>query len=151
MNHRVVFGLCVLVMGCDASNGTRDTLKSEASSIAVNAVWPNPSDPPCGACSYSANKLQVDVSLENTAQMPQMDLVLYTSTGEIVGKYTGLQPRMYARGKATYPVVNGASKNVAYGELGWQGLTGYHKTRITVTEKPKETIPLDPPVVLDTK
>jgi hypothetical protein len=148
MKHRVVFGLCVLVMGCDASNGARDTLKSEASSMAANATWPRPTDPTCGSCSYTMNERLVYASLDGTTQMPTMDLVLYGSTGEILGKYTGLQPRVYALGKATYPVVDGASRNVAYGVLSWQGLATYHNQRIPATIS-KDTI--DPPTELNTK
>jgi len=37
MNHRVVFGLCVLVMGCDASNEARDALKAALPALRARA------------------------------------------------------------------------------------------------------------------
>ncbi|MDI1476476.1 hypothetical protein [Polyangium sp. y55x31] len=129
MRNRIAFGLCILVMGC-ASSSAPEVGESKAALVANRAGLPRPTDPQCGACRYVINETLVYASLDGIDQMPKMDLVLYTSTGQVLGKYYGLAPRTYAPGKATYWVSEGATRNVVYGVLGWQGLSGYHTQKI---------------------
>ncbi|MDC3960983.1 hypothetical protein [Polyangium jinanense] len=129
MRNQIVFGLCILVMGC-ASSSAPEVAESKAAVMALRAPLPRPTDPQCGACTYVINETLVYASLDGMDQMPSMDLILYTSTGEVLGKYDGLAPRTYAPGKATYWVSDGPTRSVEYGVLGWQGLTGYHTQKI---------------------
>ncbi|MDI3289269.1 hypothetical protein [Polyangium sp. 15x6] len=133
MRNQIVFGLCILVMGC-ASSSAPEAVESKAAVMALRAPLPRPTDPQCGACRYVINETLVYASLDGVDQMPPMDLVLYSSTGQVLGKYYGLAPRTYEPGKATYWVSEGAQRNVGYGLLGWQGRTGYHTEKIPVND-----------------
>jgi len=130
MRNRIAFGLCILVMGC-ASGSVPDT--KESGGVAMARTLPRPTDPPCGACSYVLAERTVHASLDGMDQMPPMDLVLYTVNKKVLQRHVGLAPRTYAPGKATYAVPEGATGGVTYGELGWQGRTGYQTQRIPVT------------------
>lgn len=137
MSYRIVFGLCFLVMGCDASGGAREAEKSVEEGMATNLMKPipkkpNPTDPACGACRYSVNEQLVYASLEGVADMPPMDLVLYSSSKQVLQRHFGLEPRTYAPGRATYPVPDGAMQDVGYGVLSWEGRTGYYTKTIPV-------------------
>ncbi|MDC0747939.1 hypothetical protein [Polyangium mundeleinium] len=132
MRNRIAFGLCILVMGC-ASGSVPDT--KESGGVAMARTLPKPTDPQCGACSYVLAERAVHASLDGRDNMPTMDLILYTPTKQVLQRHVGLAPRTYAPGKATYAVPDGATRDVAYGELSWQGLTGQQKQIIPVTFK----------------
>jgi len=138
MSYRIAFGLCLLVMGCDASGGARETVRSAEARLVMNVVEkpknvvekPNPSDPACGACSfYLLTQREVYASLDGVADMPQMDLVLYSSSKQILQSHFGLAPMTYAPGKAVYQVPDGATQGVSYGVLRWQSRPGDYQIK----------------------
>ena len=120
MSYRIAFGMCLLVMGCDASGGARETVKSAEARITTQAVGlPRPSDPACGACRYSVYEQLVYLWLEGVKEMPTVDLVLYTPEKKVLGKYYGLAPKTTGSGSAVYPVAGGPTDNVGSGRLTW--------------------------------
>ncbi|MDC3960984.1 hypothetical protein [Polyangium jinanense] len=129
MHYRIALGLCLLVMGC-ASGSAPDT--KESVPVVMARTWPQPTDPQCGACSYVLAERTVYASLDSMDEMPPMDLVLYSSSKQVLQRHVGLAPRTYAPGKATYPVPDGATQDVGYGVLGWQGRSGYQTKTIPV-------------------
>lgn len=142
MSYRIALGLCLLVMGCDASGGVREAKKSVAVGMGMHRtgrpvmVRPNPSDPQCGACSYYLmTERTVYASLDGVENMPRMNLTLYSSSRHVLQRYFGLEPLTYATGKAVYTVPDGAAQDVEYGELGWQSETGYQTQWIPAVSK----------------
>lgn len=128
MSYRIALGLCLLVMGCDASGGARKAAKSVEAGMVTNCIepipqTPEPTDPQCGAC-YNLTERAVYASLDRVEDMPPMDLVLYSSSKQILQRHFGLAPLTYAPGKARYLVPDGATQDVGYGVLSWKSQTG---------------------------